>query len=581
MPSQNLVFVALPNGFAAPGRPGLSLYLSPQLQDGATLSAFPDLLNWTGLVKSKGLSFTLTCGAKTTTVAADPSYLNPKLWSAIFTPETYVAPFQTTGVPGRLIVSYPVRDCLSCLKYVYQSVGTGAGSTDERADRGLWALMRPFMFRDGNESTLDAAMAQMRVEMWRDQHPAAIGIVEDQPQAALVVAPLPPDGVAPPLAMPTSATDSVTRFALFHHIPPAPGRSPLPSTPEDFAKTLDFHAALTALSSYPLLMRSLGLVFDVELPTDFCPASPSGGTWGQIAVKALKPGFTWSLKPTLGAPATTYALSTSSFTTAPAASPAEAATGDFSAGDVAGGFLDLSPDSFQLMQVDLDGALLKTLSVADSVALNADDPAAAGTDLASLRSGGIALIANGRGEQLLQAITSNVSFAAALDAGQPFPRALNARDVTRGFRLDIFSERTGEWSSLHRRNGAYAFGPSQAISVKTDDEEGFLQPAAASAAEDPSRQPDPVATAAGIPQPDTDLFLHERVARWDGWSLSAPRPGLALNRNPDPGEATTPDPTMYEPITPSNCPLGSRPCRAHCRSCGSATSIRSGQGLWT
>ena len=53
----------------------------------------------------------------------------------------------------------------------------------------------------------------------------------------------------------------------------------------------------------------------------------------------------------------------------------------------------------------------------------------------------------------------------------------------------------------------------------------------------------------GIPQPGTDLYINERIARWNGWSLSAPRPGTPLNRSPDPAHALDDDPTMGQPVT--------------------------------
>ena len=68
-------------------------------------------------------------------------------------------------------------------------------------------------------------------------------------------------------------------------------------------------------------------------------------------------------------------------------------------------------------------------------------------------------------------------------------------------------------------------------------------------ADDPNRPVDPVAAAAGIPQPGTDLYVNERIARWNGWSLSAPRPGTPLNRSPDPAQALDMDPTMGESVT--------------------------------
>ena len=77
---------------------------------------------------------------------------------------------------------------------------------------------------------------------------------------------------------------------------------------------------------------------------------------------------------------------------------------------------------------------------------------------------------------------------------------------------------TSQWHSLHRRRGAYAIGNQ---TFKTTDEEGFVQMAAT--------QPAPGATPA-----DKDLYLHEALARWVGWSLSVPRPGKPLSALPTP-----------------------------------------------
>jgi hypothetical protein len=547
MPSQSLVFIAIPNGITAKNQLSLSLYLTPRLSDGATLAQFKDFLNWPGLIQKSGLSFVLACGAKTATVAADRAPLRPDIWQSIFTPQTYVAPFETASFTNRLIVSYPVRDCLTYLKFLYQTVGSGLTANN---DRGLGYVLQPLIFRDGAKSTLPAARSNMRVTLWKEQHPApgSVGIIVKT--ATVGGSSTPPDGIPTTLTMPANANDAATRFALFHHIPPAPNRAPLPVGAAGFKQTLDFHKALTAISSYPALLRALGLVFDVEAPLSLCPLSPAAGAYGTVAVKALDPGFSFSLKPTYGFPSTAYQLSKTAFTAASASSPTDAAAGSFDAGDVADGFLVLSPDNFQLMQVDLDGAFLGALSLADNVGFNAARPSVVGTELNAIRTGGIGLIANGRGEQLLQSITDNNAFNQALTNNTAFPRALNARDLTRGFRIDIYSTRTGKWYSLHRRNGVYLFGAQQALSIETADEEGFLQLGAAAPAADPTRKTNQIAAANGIPQPSTDLFVHERVARWDGWSLSAPRPGQALNRSPDPGQATIADPTMDEPITP-------------------------------
>jgi hypothetical protein len=552
MPTQALVFIAIPNGLTSANKLGLSIYLTPRLDAGATLADFPDFLNWPGLIQNKGLSFVLASGTQTATVAVNKNVLRPDLWKDIFTSSTYVAPVETASFTNRLIVSYPVRDCLTYLKYLYQTVGTGRNSDGN--DRGLSQILAPLAFRNvdrRSESTLAAAISNVRVTMWDEQHPSTpggggIAVVT----ATAYTEPVPPDNISAPLSEPLGVNDAATRFALFHNMPAAPNRAALPSTAADFAKTLDFHKALTAITAYPQLMRALGLVFDVEVPATLCPASPAAGAYLTVAVQSVKPGFTFSIAPTYSLPSTAYISSSTSFASAPATAPAQVASSTFVPGDITNGFLLFSPDNFQLSQLDVDGAFLQSLTLADNAALNDDDPSVVGTDLNALRSAGIALIANGRGEQILQSITDNNLFNEALSSDSSYPRPFNVRDLTRGYRVDIFSTRTGKWHSLHRRNGTYLFGPAQKDSLVTKDEEGFLQPAAASPADDPTRPSDPVATAAGIPQPGTDIYVHERVARWNGWSLSASRPGGALNRSPDPGKATDPDPTLNQPITP-------------------------------
>ncbi len=546
MANQTFVFIVLPNGVTAGKTLRLSLYLTPRLDGGATLNAFPDVLQWPQLIQTSGLNFELRCAGKTITVAADRAVLRPDIWQQIFKKTTYVEPFKIPDFDQRLIVSYPVREATSFFKYAYQTVGSG-NLVSRGNEGGIAGLLRDLSFRDGPKSTLDDEISEMRLQMWKEQRQQVLGGGEILNPA--ISTPVPPDGVPPVLTPPANVHDTMTRFAMFHNMPPAPNSPPLPQTEGDFAKTLDFHRALTSLNSYPSLLRALGLVFDVEVPESFCPASPTTTTYRSIQVRKVIPGFAWKLAPKFVFPNTSYTRDTNSFGTAPATAVGDLAGGAYLPGDIVEGYLALAPNNFHLSQVDLDGGLLKALTLADN-AQNARDQSVIGETLPSLRSSGIGLMADGRGVQLLHAITDNKSFDQALQSNTALPRALNARDLVRGFRLDIWSSSTQEWRSLHRRNATYQFGPSANITLNQADEEGFLQPTAAQPAADPTRTPDGVATANNIPQPGTDLYIHERVARWDGWSLSAFRPGLALNRSPDPAMATTPDPTVNQPMTP-------------------------------
>jgi hypothetical protein len=542
MATQSLLFVVLPNGIGAKGAPRASIYLTPRLAGAQTLADFPDFLDWTDLVQRKGLRFEITRASAHATVAATQKGLRPDLWREIFKPQTFVAPYRPPNFDQRLIVSYPTNVAVDYLRWAYQTAAISSASEDGE-DRLLGILLSDLAFRNGDRSTLDHTLSELRVQMWKAQQPVVTPPAPKLQLQALASAPALP-------SKPADTRGMIERFALFHHLPPAPHARPLPTTPADFARTLDFHKALTALASYPALMRALGLVFDVTLPASLAATSPvsSGAGYRTLAVTKVTAGWSWHIKPTFSLPSTSYVRNARSFEAAPATPASAAAKGNFEPSDVADGYLALTPGLFGLVDVDLDGALLKAMSLADNVAA-VSDPSTVGQVLPSLRSGGVSLLANGRAQELLRSIRDNTAFLKAETSGT-FPRPFTARDLTRGYRLDIWSSLDRTWRSLHRRNGVYAFGPDGGLVLHTEDEEGFTQLGVAQPMPDPKRKKDEIASAAGVPQPGTDLYLHERVARWNGWSLSAPRPARPINRSPNPNRAADPDPTENEPITP-------------------------------
>jgi hypothetical protein len=562
MASQTLNFVVLPNGISKQGKLQLSIYLSPRLAGAAKLSNFPDILHWTQQVKAHGLEFKLTDGTKTTTVSAGKgsTTLRPDIWEAIFKADALVQPFTIPDFDKRVIVSYPSRDAMAFTKYAYQMVSANVLSTYSDQAPVLNRVLRNLVFRDGDKSSLQAGLSQARIDLWRQQYYRDGGGISVK-SVSIGAPALPPDGIPTTGSEPANARDMVQKFALYHNMPPAPGRVDLPSSEKDFAKLLDFHKALTAINSFPVLMRALGLVFDVQVPASAIgnsPASP-GGDYAAIALASVTAGFTWKIKPQFFLPETAYIRSAKQFAAAPASTTLDIQNSTLVAGDVLGGFLNLSPDGFFLSQIDLDGAMLQALSLADAVAFAdfRNSNSTNGTSvqieqaLSALRSAGISVMADDRAAQLLQTIKDNKSFDAALTSKQSsLPRPFNVLDLVRGYRVDIFSSQTNQWHSLHRRNETFTFGPSADPVLHRDDQEGFTQLAVAQPADDPTRPVDGVARAAGAPQPGTDLYVHERVARWNGWSLSLQRPGKALNRSADPAKAKDDDATMNEPVTP-------------------------------
>ncbi|MBV8276901.1 MAG: hypothetical protein JO170_16810 [Verrucomicrobia bacterium] len=539
MPSEIISVVTIPNGFTAKNQAlRVSLYVAPRLSGAATLASFPDFLNWPGTLKSAGLQVTLECAGNQTTVTADTSVLDEKLWTAVFNRETYVDKFQPFDYSNRLILSYPVAGALSSIKnlYQYSAFQNPLLTFEQRA-------FREYLngFRIGGDKG-DPALyrARERLQAWNDQQDIA-----GTDLLGYAVSGAENNGDVPTSAslISSSQTNAVARrFDLYTTMPPAPNRPPLPSKPQDFAKLLDFHQAIASLQSYPQLLRAFGLVIDVEVPLDFIVTSPNATGFLNIALVAFTPGKPLEIAPQWNFPETAYLRSATEFAAAPAMKPGAPQY-------VSNGLLVLWSGLFYLVQPDIDGAMFKAIALAETFALEGGQEDRLASGLTALRSGGLSLIASGRGLQLVQSIAESKLFNDAVDAGQNLPRPLFAQDLIRGYRVDIWSSQDGQWHSLHRRNGKYFFGENDSVSFHTKDEEGFNQLSVAQPANDPSRPADP-SIDPNLPSSSTDLYVHERVARWTGWSLSVPRPGKSLNRSPDPHHALDDDPTVDEPVTP-------------------------------
>jgi hypothetical protein len=549
--SQTILYTVMPRGVTLDPDPlPLSVLVSPRLTGAATLASFDDWLNWTELLKSKGLSLTIRGGGQAYTSEIDTTVLRPDLWRAIFDDKTYVEDFVFEDLSDRVVISYATRQTLSLVKSIFQigalELALPLPDRGERQSSRLGALLDGLQVgwstRLGRELRDELAHEQRRFE-----HGAApggiVGSVLAQPSgtATKTGADGLPDATQLPAPGSQEARDLrsglARRFSLYHHMPPAP-----PLAAPDFDRVLDFHKAVSALQSYPELLRALGLVFDVEVPPSVLPAS-TGPTPATVSITDVEPGWSWTLAPVPRPPMQTaylhFELGTHRiFTTAPRSGGPGAIEG----------LLNLDPRAFGLAQVDVDGAMHKAIIVAESI----DNLAPARhpevfdetETLPTLRSAGLALVADQRWAELLAAFQNSKVFNDALESDQPQPRPFCAEDLNRGFRLDIWDSHTAKWHSLHRRDATYGLGTRTFESL---DEEGFSHLAMAQPA--PGAQPEALAD---------DLYLQEAIARWNGWSLSVPPVGKSLSRDPDPVKAVpVDDPTDpdYDPINPPVTPF--------------------------
>ena len=111
--------------------------------------------------------------------------------------------------------------------------------------------------------------------------------------------------------------------------------------------------------------------------------------------------------------------------------------------------------------------------------------------------------------------------------GETFSPLLFLEDLVRGYRFDVYHADIGEWRSLMWREGDYTFLDASSDGKVHVIEEGCV-------VETPT-------TASNRPDDPGDLYLHENLAHWKGWSLAAPRVGTPATDDglpPNQGGAT-------------------------------------------
>ena len=194
------------------------------------------------------------------------------------------------------------------------------------------------------------------------------------------------------------------------------------------------------------------------------------------------------------------------------------------------------PDRFAVVELDTDGAADRVNALATEMAQTR--PAASSTHATpALRSAGLSVIWNGWAEQpskgsgrdLTDLVTSQkannaviASYIAAHGTG-PLP-TFHAEDLIRGHRFDVMttSEPSPAWRSLCFRAGTYRLGkPEHVIEI---EDEGSVSAALSQPTGLVKYNHHTGAFGASVPTPP-DLYAHERIARWKGWSLVAERPG--------------------------------------------------------
>jgi hypothetical protein len=480
MPSQTVMWTAVPDGVEGDAARIVGV-VSPRLTDPAraTIDKWPDWWNWAE--RAAAVTFAVQFDARppvpATRVSPAPEI---RRWRALIRQGLPVRPFQPARHHEHRIRSYPAANVAAFLKQHY--LGTAVNSPTEfppvaqLLDGGIASI--GLAYNPKAESALRQRIADVLARA------KAVPAVDPWPELDFLQA------------------------VMFHEVDPT-----LPRVPPK-QDGLDFHDVVSLLGQYPVLLRPLGLAFDLRVPL-----SAAAGA----STVSLLPSWTPALADTVSVrPATRVTVAAGVFRPTPKAGS-----------DLDGDALTLGAAGFGVLALDADGAALKVRHFADNlrrslVQKTTDTPTLA--SLPALRSAGLAVVRTGRAARQVQRFADAAALETALAAGSP--PVLDADALLHGLRWSVYDVASGRWYSLCQRRGSYVFPRDEAVNVDAVDA-GTVTTAVTQRAQ------------AGQP----DYYLAEYLCRWEGESLVAPRPGKSLDR--DPNQV----PTRPDPDPPADAPL--------------------------
>ncbi len=293
--------------------------------------------------------------------------------------------------------------------------------------------------------------------------------------------------------------------------------NPGPPAPEK--QIPDFHARVSLVNDHGPLQRKLGLVVDVKADTDRLVNSE----W--LCGRILIPGREDTVKVVRVA---TRRIGRALVTRAE--DEAQWINGRLPVGNA---------DSFDLLDLDPDGAALKTEQYLSSYLRNvaaALQGAPANAAPPALRTTGFTVARKNNGVATAGAMdrqTSVLDTVRNQPPGQPASDAplMTTEDVMQGVRVEVHDDTTGLWRSLHEVQVTADVVGGRSL---TFDDVAFLQESAP--------------THAG--KDTSPIHIHEGLFGWDGWSLSAARPALpVVNEGGVETVVTDPQPSN-DPSTP-------------------------------
>ncbi len=559
---QAVIWTALPQGFV-PGsneqQARVSVFVTPQLSaspGGGTpphLSTYTDWINWPETMKnsrSGPIKFKVKIvpvnaelheeGGIEVEVEPDLTELKPQYWTTMFPEEgksTRVDPFAIENFNGIPIKTFHAAPVHSYVEGLYGPLNAAPAT--------------PLNFKpEPGEKEVHLVRGMARPDLYRGV--GSIGGI---------------GGIEPGYLMPvetsgaqyeaysnlTERPQQFYRVLKFHEVAKHERVKPPTEAP-----VIDFHQAVSSLSAYPELLQYFGLAFTFTVSLAGLPRQtnvPGQGSSHPYFLLSVKPEWTSSagsneteVKQSDDVTPRTVGVS-ATFLPRPYGSDYNNDSSSAGAGFLLlGKKYEGTMPQFAILDIDIDGAcqaLTTTLAGLETTfEAHRGSRVAVDLRLPSLRSAGPSLLWHGWGEEIPTTPTpvtegSSLNLAALAWLQTKFQEEVKAwieanpnskppsplvysEHLTRGWRLDVgtppgFIDQAGtplSWDSLHWRFGKYVFGTTHPEELNEEVPiEGFVSPGVTH---------QPVENKGDSP---AQLWIHESIARWDGWSLSAPRPG--------------------------------------------------------
>ncbi|MEM1162019.1 MAG: hypothetical protein AAGJ28_13880, partial [Pseudomonadota bacterium] len=474
--SQQVIWTALPNGYSEKGL-AVSVAISPRLSvDGsavAQLGRFPAWSDWPRVISKARFNVMFNRERRVARLISRP---DSRIWREIFDKETTVEDHRFEDLSQRVLIAYPFRELAKLLRDAMIEVAGRHSGRLPPAD-----LLGPVIGHLAN-----APHGSHLLKNFASGGKGYLGELEKAGAADL--------GLFHAYHAPFQTEDN--------------GRAGQEDA-RAIEAGMDFHKLVAALGQYRRLLRDTGLVLDLQIDEPFRPGK------GPLTVAVdWAGGRGVSTLPDVY-PGTMTRLDKRSFDSIPQNVP------------MVDRRIDLSDEAYGAEQIDVDGGILKFTGTAATLQSRTDNAARNGgtppkdetpTALPPLRSAGIIVAESGRADTLQARLERATGFDRALTQRKNI--LLHAEDVMRGMHVDVHHKKS--WYSLCRTDVSYQFSRA-GIKLIDEDCEGIVQLGVS----EPGR---------GAPSHLGSLMkLHEGLFNWDGWSLAAPRPGLAVDADGLPG----------------------------------------------